>query len=64
MLLSMSATASGCETPGVWSNDASIDYTWRAAVDLLSGVGAPGAELDIDAGTGYGEVLATNVLPY
>lgn len=63
-------------TPGVWSNDASIDYTWNPAVDLLAGVdgygvftsnaptGGPSAAKDIEAVTSYGEVLATDDLPY
>jgi hypothetical protein len=61
---------------GVWSNDASIDYTWTAATDNLSGVdgyaiftsnsanGAPSASKDLEAVTSYSEVLATNSLPY
>ncbi len=72
----VSNLGSPSHTPSVWSNDASIDYTWTAATDALSGVdgyaiftsnspnGAPSANKDLGTVTSHTEVLTTDTLPY
>jgi len=59
-------------TPGVWSNNGNITYTWTAATDALSGLsgyglwtssggpGSPGETQDIGAVTVYNESLSTD----
>ncbi len=63
-------------SPGVWSNDTSIDYAWTAGSDNLSGIdgygiatstnpaGGPATTKDLEQVTSYSEVLASNALPY